>query len=177
MADQPQTHDEKALARRLKQEAAGTWPEFSESLHDRIVEAVAEEQARLKTVSAAPTSNRRRRLAFAAALTAACLILVVVMSWWPGFTGVPGDGVAGDPPEVPSNYPPSPEEPRIPDPSVLAKAHLEVMIGVAEPLDWLVAPTVEENRWAHLDHDVRVAIELVTAQLTLDIFEREENNL
>ncbi len=175
MADQPQTDDEKALARRLKQEAAGTWPEFSESLHGRIVEAVAEEYARPKAASAVRTSDRRRRLAFAAALAAACLILVGVMSWWPGFTGAPGDGVAGDPPDVPSYYPPAPEEPHIPDPSVLAKAHLKVMIGVAEPLDWLLAPTVEENRWAYLDHDAHVAMELVTAQLTLDLFARNED--
>ena len=168
MTDPTPLDDEQALARRLKKEAAETWPNFSDGLHNRITDALAEESPRSSASSQDRPLGRGRRLALVVAAAAACLLGVAVLSWWSQLTGNPTDNVGAKPSVA------VPELPPAPDPSVLATAPVDVLNEVEESLDWLVASTEEERRWAHLDRDAQLVVGLVTAQLPFGLLAEEE---
>ncbi|MEN6450761.1 MAG: hypothetical protein ABFC96_09735 [Thermoguttaceae bacterium] len=69
------------LADRLRQEAIETWPRFSESLHQRVLEAVAERRAEMPPRSASSASRIRRPRGLVSLLTAACVLCAAVVGW------------------------------------------------------------------------------------------------
>ena len=82
----PQSHglhsaDSNAIRERLRREAFAARPEFSESLHQRIIRSVGERYAEGAVVGNKNTVAGRRWRGLSAVLTAACVLAAVAIGW------------------------------------------------------------------------------------------------
>jgi hypothetical protein len=80
MSDRMLPTEEQALREQLRQEAAQSRPEFSESLHQRIAGAIREHHAAIAATHRAIAAKHGRR-GLVALLTAACLLAAVAIGW------------------------------------------------------------------------------------------------
>ena len=72
---------ERKLAEQLRREAAESRPEFSESLHQRIADAVRQFHAAGVVPADRAAATRRRQRGLAAVFAAACLLCAVAIGW------------------------------------------------------------------------------------------------
>ncbi len=80
MTDWQLSEEEKGLESALRSEVASSQPEFSASLHDRIMTAVREESsAEVSTASVSPRGSRSWRYLLAAAASVALLVTGVLL--------------------------------------------------------------------------------------------------
>ena len=168
MADKTSA-DRQALAQRLKSEATADRPEFSDELHARIVGAVRQTENfrdRGKTPSSLlPDSSLRRfRWAFIG-VAAACAVVVLTAAWWVGGRQVPQPG--GLQPEAPvARGQPS-------EPLTSPDRIMEIADASSQRLTDAV-DSVALDRWAYLDHDAKVALDMLTDPLPLGIASQGE---
>lgn len=153
--------EERRLLARLTVEAADERPEFSQTLHDRIMQSVRE---------ASPTvvrlARRRTVLRFWMAGSAAAVALLLAV--WPG-RGVDRHSTA----EAPV---PHADGPVVPDPGTAAlhddqrkTALTTVVPPAAGRLTALVDATFSGSQWAYLDHDARLAASMVLDHLPFEL--------
>jgi hypothetical protein len=158
MTEQHSSPDEKLLAERLRGEALASRPEFSETLHERINRAVREQAAQQAT------SLPRRRVPGASMVrlvvsVASVLVVGVVLVWhyWSGkpINSVPVEQLAGNTAA-----------------SATSDAGL-VMLGslmqeATTQLDSYVETAIVARRWAYLDEDARLTMEMLTTRFPFD---------
>ena len=77
----PDESGDEELGRWLRQEAAGAMPAFSETLHRRIVAAIASRRAGADATVPAPPGRRWRQLRWAYALAGAGAVCAVLLGW------------------------------------------------------------------------------------------------
>ena len=162
--------DERHLAERLRREAAAERPAFSDELHRRIVEAVGAAKVQ-------PGSSGRRRLGPRAWLSAALVASLAGAATVAVSRYLDRDEPPGPAPRETAVVPPDPAPlPEAPQPKRLLppdeRPRLDpldaVAGGTAETVGGLVDATLTRSQWAYLDHDARVAADLVLSQLPLD---------
>ena len=153
--------EERRLLARLTVEAADERPEFSQTLHDRIMQSVREaspivvRHARRRTIL-------RRWVAGSAAAVALLLAVWLVR-------GVDRHSTA----EAPV---PHADGPLIPDPGIAAPhddqretALTAVVPPAADRLTALVDATFSGSQWAYLDHDAQLAASMVLDHLPFEL--------
>lgn len=86
MFKSPSSPEEASLADRLRREALAARPEFSESLHQRLCQAVRARQARRAVRPQRPDQRGGRRL-YPAATAVAALVAVGLVTWGAFFAG------------------------------------------------------------------------------------------
>jgi hypothetical protein len=148
--------DDNILADRLKREAAASRPAFSESLHARICRAI--EQSKLQT--ARRPAAVQWRWAYAA-IAATLLVGVSLVAW--RLSNAPGTG------------PPPPVEDFVQDDSARPLRELPRLDQVDHTVTQvgsLVDSTLTAGQWAYLDHDARLAAELLIDQFPFDLTEQ-----
>ena len=190
MANSIRENDEWRLADRFRREAERFRPEFSETLHERIVERIADER---RPTPPRPKTRPTRLLTLTAMLSAVCLAALSLMIWWPGGpleaildeqTG-PGDTVpkAGsivDPLKDPRPRSESElaHEPRGPFDALDSRPSegIRVLAGipqsVAGQMELLMKGTFGQplGQLEHdLDHDARIAADRIMARLPLEM--------
>jgi hypothetical protein len=177
--------EKRALRRQLRREAMDSWPEYSETLHDRIISAVERSQASQRCL---PQRVERWRPSLAAAtLAAACLLGVVVLGWQMAQrrnvaqnlkeTGqVLREQIANRKSVSPSvDSPVQPLAER-----VLPTSAAEATIAGLSPIDQLASSTLENlsemiasaavtPQSAELKHDTRLAAETLLRRLPVDV--------
>jgi len=188
MTDPISPREERRLAEYLRHEAEAERPAFSEALHRRIVAALPAPEAAPR-----PGNTRRPgpRLWLAAAVAAGVAVAAVLLVSQVLDRDMPGppapDGTAvlprGEtPPEdtprekAPDENPgretvpfPGPHD----EPQGETNGELDplgaVAGGTAANVDRLVDATLARSKWAYLDHDARLAANLMLAQIPLDL--------
>jgi len=156
MVDCDSENPRKALAERLKHEAEVTRPAFSEALHARICRAVGQCELRELPQPSAPLL-RRPWVWSAIAVT---LLLGALLLVWK--TRVP-TGPTPEPIGV------ARRTEREPEPAEEAELPTDVIVDVPVDVGVLVDSTLANRRWAYLDHDARLAAQVLIAQLPLDM--------
>ncbi|MBN1393587.1 MAG: hypothetical protein JW959_00960 [Pirellulales bacterium] len=73
--------DDQTVAEQLRREALESRPQFSESLHRRILRSVVNGQAEGAPIAVDSRGAGRRRRGLAILLTAACLLAAVAVGW------------------------------------------------------------------------------------------------
>lgn len=161
MVEQILPDDHKILADRLKHEAEASRPAFSETLHARIVQTLEQASQQHETQPPPPPARSWWREPWLLTVAAAvCLVITSLAAWrlavWSGPRPDPIGGAA----VVPST----------PDDSVPAlDALVEMPDGTARRVGTYVDLELRDRRWAYLDHDARLAAELLMDQLPLDL--------
>ena len=157
MSEFSQTGEERLLADRLRTEAEGSRPEFSESLHERVCRAVAASR-----VSPSVPSRRTVRgwivAAVAAAVVAVLAAPLAVRQVGEYFGG--SDRVAIVPPVTPLPVAESVISWEVVD---------ELADSTREDLGELFEVELNHQQWAGLDHDAQLALETLTRQLPFDV--------
>jgi hypothetical protein len=159
---------ERALAGRLREEALKARPEFSESLHARVQAAVRE--ARLEHEEARRQARPRTialRWALAAAVAAGLLVAAAI-----GWHVVRGPRVGPSPQDLAQDDRPVPDRPYPPpealDPVAEGLAAADAARGAMVLLDQWAEETMVARPWADLDHDARLALNLLVERIPLD---------
>jgi len=165
MVDQDTDGPKRALADRLRREAQQTRPAFSESLHARIRDAVA--QTEMAEPPRPATARRLGPIRIATAVAATLLIGTLAFVWYANFRSgtspKPGEMARAGGPEhggqekIIVEPPPGPDE-GLPSPT-------EVPGNPAADIGLLVDATLTRRRWAYLDHDAQLAARLLLDQL------------
>ena len=155
--------EEKNLADHLRREAETTRPEFSETLHGRILRTLEDRKSPARQHGQA--SWPRRRWAYAA-VAATLLIGASLLAWRLSTTTGPGPGPA--------------EEIATGDDPAGPPAVLPAMVDVAGMADGTtqqvgtLASVLTTEQWAYLDHDARVAMDLLIDQLPFGLTKESE---
>jgi hypothetical protein len=167
---------ERLLAERLRDEAIRSRPAFSEALHGRILRAVEERKAAPPPARAA----RRPRLLPALAATA-CAAAVVLAGWQlaqylgqPRNAGrelVKEEAVVPVSPGVPGPQagPPAIVERRPTDPPAETESLADLAESAAQNLNVAVETALAAHQTAYLDHDGRLAAEVLLAHLPVEL--------
>ena len=144
------------LGRRLKAQADDLRPEFSESLHARIIESLPASSGQAKRPGIIDISPRWRVLGTAAA---ALLLIVVLVAW----QGIPfGGSNMPSPPSVAESQDADDQDVQLAAIGTLSRAD-------GAELGAMVDRTFAQGQWAYLDHDAKVAAELLTNQLPFQL--------
>jgi hypothetical protein len=174
MSKREKLRDERLLAESLRREAEQSRPEFSETLHTRICRAVREcprEDAPAWWRRAfVPGWRRNRRYGEAswprvagwacAAVAAACLVGAAIVAW-PGNDARRGTHTSGNAQVGLSSGSTAP--------SLDLKSVRALASGVSGTLqDWADSAAATQ-RWAYLDGDARLAVEMLAARLPFDV--------
>ncbi|HLA84413.1 MAG TPA: hypothetical protein VJL29_06440 [Thermoguttaceae bacterium] len=138
------------LERRLRAEATADRPEFSETLHARIVEALP---AETMPILRRPTSvERRRRLL--AALAASLVVAVGLAAWQLRRPSDPGSVIVSN---------------GAPDSTTESFAMDTVARTGGAEFGLMVDETLARGQWAYLDHDAKVAANMLMDQLPIEL--------
>jgi len=174
MIDPISPEDERRLAECLRREAEEERPAFSETLHRRIVEALPSREAMPR-----PGGARRPapRLWLAAALVAgvavaAVLVVSQVLDHRAAGPPTPDETAVVPKERTPHERVPHEREPS-PEPDAGEQNALDPLGAVASGtpvnVDRLVDATLGKSKWAYLDHDARLAANLMLDQIPLDL--------
>lgn len=193
MASSIHENDERKLADRLRREAERFRPEFSETLHERIIQRIADQRRPTPPRPKTRRSRRSRRLALTATLTAVSLAALSLMIWSSrgpleenlAQRTTPGDTVREVGPlvnSVPDARPrPSPELPHKPRgpfdaldprPSVGIRVLANIPQAVAGQMELLMKGTFGRplGELEHdLDYEARIAADRIMARLPLEM--------
>lgn len=155
-------NDDERLAQRLRHEAMLERPVFSASLHERICEAVQQQ-------SVPGTKIRRPRLSrhtirWVAAAAVAASLLIAMLAWRANRpdanVGNSGEQQIAQVPSV------------VPTPQPLVE-EVAPAARVAHELTWevpaFVDATIAAGRWAYLDHDALLTLEMIASRFPLEI--------
>jgi len=174
MIDPVSPRDERRLAERLRREAEQQQPAFSEALHRRIVEALPSRETMPR-----PGGARRPapRLWLAAALVASIAVAAVLVVSRVLDHPAPGPPTPDETAAVPKQHTPRERMPRekapSPEPDAGEQGELDPLGAVAggtpANVDRLVDATLARSKWAYLDHDARLAANLMLDQIPLDL--------
>jgi hypothetical protein len=165
--------NDKLLAERLRQEAMQSRPAFSEALHARVLHAVQTGPAEERPLPRRAASGwRLRRMLPAAA--AVCLLMAVGVGWrvLRPTAPPPGGGQQVAHRAAPSHGDPAIAMTTLPASDVDALA--ELADQATDGLGTLVDAAVVSQQSAYLDHDVRLAAEILMDRLPLDLTASEE---
>ncbi len=155
MRDPIGTDQERRLAEILRIEAEATRPAFSEALQARICESLKPLDLPAKGRSG---GWRSRPTWLSAAVAASLLVTTVSVASWLGRSPHLG-------------LPPEPHVAAQPDPRETAAAPdliAATTSEVAGQLGLMVDEALTAGQWAYLDHDARVAVQLLLDQLPFD---------
>lgn len=141
------------LAERLRREAEQSRPDFSPELHARLCQAIAAER---------PAAVARRPRPWRAVMAAAVVAASAAAALWL-VREKPADSI-DRPTEVAQVVPPAPT---VPDEGASRVASLARDVPAEIPR--MVDSAIEAPRWAWLDHDARLTVELVAAPLPTDL--------
>jgi hypothetical protein len=157
MSQQILPEDETALAQRLRGEAHASRPEFSEQLHARICAAIRMHRPRSQAPRKTSLTLRRWACAAATAACAAGVVLAAGRAFWRADPrhDLTDRAVAAVEPSAP------------PDLEALAS-------GTAQRWGALVDAAWTTSQWAYLDHDARLAANLLLDQLPLELAASKE---
>jgi len=169
MAESNLSEQEKRLAERLKAEAREDRPSFSEALHGRIV----------RSLEKAPAPPRPRSSTawlghpwLSVAVAATVLVGGLVVAWRIQRVEEP---VAGPSPNefadahVPASVVPELETPEIETPKPDPPADEDPLEGLAGDVAPMVDLALTEPQWAYLDHDMKLAANLLMDQLPFEL--------
>jgi len=179
MADLIAPEDQRRLAERLRREAEAERPAFSETLHRRIVAGLAR-----RDIKPRPTAARRLgpRTWLTAALVASVAVAATIAVSRYVDRGISAPAAPQEtvvvmpshalPDHISANHispdPQPSEQPEL-DPLDAELDPLEVVAGVtAQGVGSLVDDALRESQWAYLDHDARLAADMMLAQIPLD---------
>lgn len=147
------TGEQDRLADHLRQEARATRPEFSQELHERIRQAVRQDE--LLLARNPPAASWRQRL-MPLTVAAALLLGVSLTAFW----------VSGPPDRGPEATRPA-ESVKTTE-SVADPFELAGETGrAAEHLGLLMDSALSQQQWGYLDHDLQLAARLLIDQLPL----------
>ena len=160
--------DEKRLADQLKREAEASRPAFSEVLHTRICQAVRRCEA---PTSRDPSALRWQRGWVYVAIAASGLLCASLVVWHAIHSPVhePGPTKVATPPDPAPQPPPEPAPQPTPDPLADLDALVDLTRQAPERVGATVESTLLAGQWAYLDHDARLAAEVLIGQLPLDM--------
>jgi hypothetical protein len=156
MADRIRTDEEERLADRLRREAQATRPAFSEALHARICQAVKRCEPPVPR-RATPWWLRSRWLPVA--IAAMLLVSISLVTWLLNRSTGP----------APRLREPGGAVAQTPDPVADAEMITRRTADTAKEVGMLVDSTLSTGQWAYLDHDARVAVQLLINQFPLDV--------
>lgn len=145
------------LARRLRAEAAADRPDFSEGLHARIMASLPADRPAIDAGRPRPVRGRRW---LAGSLSAAMLMAGVVIGWHVRGMGV-GQTAA-------------PKETAVAESDTPLAAMGAVRYAGGAEVGRMIDEGFARSQWAYLDHDARLAAELIMDQLPLELAFAEE---
>ncbi|MBU4271460.1 MAG: hypothetical protein KKE86_11995 [Planctomycetes bacterium] len=165
----PQAHgfqpaDSKTIRERLRREAIESRPEFSESLHQRIIRSVGERYAEGAAVGSRNTAAGRRWRGLTAVLAAACVLAAVAIGWRFGANLMRPDGRPLSPDNMPatSSFVLNGKIEDLPPMNVLTDL-------AVTGLDGLLASTGFALPSTQLAHDARLAADSLLQRIPLDM--------
>lgn len=168
--------DDRIVIGRLRREGRATCPAFSEDLHERLCRVI--ERSKVSRRVASRSAGRARSMRWAAALiAAACLAIAAVpLAWQAGlFSGetavvqpVLADRIESSTPKEESRPPSVPPATDSDAPHDFERVSAFVD-ETADQVTAFVESTIAEQQFAYLDHDARLAIEGIAAQLPFDL--------
>lgn len=144
--------DEYKLARRLRREAMKSRPEFSPELHVRLWHTLGRDAIQRGSLPRRSAASRRAPYwALAAVVTmAASVLCATVIGWRPRDVDLRPQAAAGG----------------------AAETQVDLVAGLADHVSdrvgGLVDFAVTSRRWAYLDHDAQVALELLRHSVPTD---------
>ena len=161
---------ERALRERLQHEAKESWPEFSETLHRRIISAVERRRAKEPVAPKDASAAAWWRGRLAPALAAACVLCVMAFGWQltrhvPQQNATDGDAFAvsgGDPRTLPLT-----DSADVPIAGLLLVD--ELAVRAVDDLDGLIISAVIGTQSADLKHDTRLAAQTLLRRLPVDV--------
>lgn len=156
MVDRIRTDEEERLANRLRRDAQATRLAFSEALHARICQAVKRCDPPVQR-RATPSWLQSRWLPVAIAAT--LLVSISLVAWLLNRSTGPAPRLRG----------PGGAVAQVPDPVADPDTITRRTAGTAKEVGMLVDSTLSTGQWAYLDHDARVAVQLLMDQLPLDV--------
>ncbi len=160
MIEQIPTDEEARLEDRLKREADALRPSFSEALHEQICRALPQ---RRRPRQPRADALRLRHGWLSVAIAATLLASVPLVGWRLGRS--PSVGSRAIVTEVVRIERPGPPA----GPELITESAARTV----ERVSMLVDSTVSDGRWAYLDHDARVALQLLMDQMPLDVASME----
>jgi len=170
MNDHESPEHEDRLRARLSDEAAAERPEFSAALHERIMESVRQSPQ----AAAAPIRGWRRiapKILIAASAVAATVVLAL---WFAQSADERSRAERPAPPPAPREVSPeSRPEPAIGPPGVDESSLAVAPTPDADGLTALVDATFAGSQWAYLDHDARLAADMVLSHFPFEFPETE----
>lgn len=168
MSDPLPIRDEKGLAQRLRRDAESSRPEFSEALHERVCRAIRESRP-------GEVQPKRRRplgrlaLSWAAVAVAAACVAAAVIVWKARDVtprpSLPGEGAIAGHSRPAKAVPPDSLANAAVDLSPLTGLTGQVSAGIPA----LVDAAMDARRWAYLDHDARLTLEILTDRFPFDL--------
>lgn len=169
MSDPNPIHDEKTLAERLRDEARRSRPAFCEALHARIWRAIGESRQR-RPAEARPEQRRTgKRSALAWAIVAAACLAAAAIVWKTRDTAprpaLPGEEAIAGRPQLASPASPGAAADEAVDFSPVTGLTGQVSAGIPG----LVDAAIDAQRWAYLDHDARLTLEILADRLPFDL--------
>lgn len=171
MRKRNRSDQESALVERLRHEAAETRGGFSESLHERLCDAVLRSEATKPAVWPAPASGWLSRHGLATAMAVAGALAVAVIAWQAITENGESQRVATPPSgsESPAGLPATPDEASSPTVTV---TELEIVTGLVDQatdeLVGLVESTETQPHWAYLDQNAEAALSALNSSVPLD---------
>ncbi len=157
------TEKEARLRARLTAEAEAGRPEFSQRLHDRIMQSIRE-ASRPRARGFAP-----RRMAFLLSVAGSAVAVAALLVFWLA-RDVDRESTAAHTPAPPAVDTGTDEAPQ---PDLALSPREETLTSVAPPaadrLTALVDATFTGSQWAYLDHDARLAASLVLGHLPFEL--------
>jgi hypothetical protein len=169
MAEPISFEQEKRLAEQLKAEARLDRPSFSEALHGRIVRSIEEAPAPPRPRSSTAWLGHPW---LSVAVAATVLVGGLVVAWRIQRVEEP---VAGPSPNdfaethVPESVAPAPETPEIEAPQPDPSTDQDPLEGLAGDVAPMVDLALTEPQWAYLDHDMKLAANLLMDQLPFEL--------
>jgi hypothetical protein len=150
----PELEDD--LGHALRAEADGGRPEFSDTLHARVMESLPS-----GPVVRQPEYliERRRRMWLSGLIAAAAAVLVAVIAWQAGYFA-----------RMSPEHPETANEPTLDPAKVLTASPDGSKVGL------MVDNTLTKSQWAYLDHDAKVAANLLMDQLPFHLASAEQNH-
>lgn len=142
---------ENELSCRMRQEALASRPEFSEGLHVRLWHALERDAIqRVLSHRRFAASHRAPYWLAGVAAIAASVLCATVIGWRPRDVDLRPQAAAGG----------------------AAETHVDIVAGLAndvsDRMSLLVDYAVTSRKWAYLDHDAQVALELLREQFPGD---------
>jgi hypothetical protein len=167
---------ERAVAERLSREDMQSRPEFSEALHDRICHAIRCDADGSIDTRPAPAGRKVNFRRVAWAVAAVCLAGIAVWIW--KTEHAPPAPVQNRNKDIVKPFPvePQPNKAWSDAPVVDLAAVTDLPKQMSAKLPALVDASIHSRRWAYLDHDARLTMEMLAQRMPLDLLSATERS-